>query len=140
MGSFKEASFADRRSAAQEAAKARLAKFSTQPDPDDPAVIAKEAARRAIVEAREARAAERERKRVVEEGARAERAAADAAAQREREAALEAERLQREAAKEAEEAERRTAQLARASRVVADQAEAKALRDARYAARKARQK
>ena len=111
MSGFKEPSFTDRRNAAQEARKSILNKFRSQPGPDDPAVKARQAEREALT-------AERAKARLAREAVKAERkrledeAAAVAAAQllREKEEAL-----LRQAALEAEQ---------------------KALRDARYAARK----
>ncbi len=97
-----------------------LAKFKTRPAPDDPALLAKQAERRAIAEAREIRAAERRKQREAEAvqlaAERAAAAAAAAAAQAEREIA-------------AREAARQEALL---------RLEQKAARDRRYAARKAR--
>ena len=102
------------------AAKARsemLARFRARPTADDPAVLARQSARRAVIDAREARAAERAAQRQVE----IERAAAQA----------EAERLA--------EIERKHAELLAAQeRAQALQAEQKAQRDARYLARKAK--
>ncbi|MBZ0230578.1 MAG: DUF6481 family protein, partial [Bauldia sp.] len=60
MSIFREKDHAERRNAALEAKKAMLAKFRSTPDPDDPAVQARLAERRAITEARAARAVERE--------------------------------------------------------------------------------
>ncbi len=98
-----------------------------------PELKAREAARRTIVDARNARMAEREairaKEREVEEALRLQQ-----------EAALEAQRaLERQAAEEAKAADAAAA-LARASRVIADEVDRKAARDARYAARKARTK
>jgi hypothetical protein len=102
------------------AAKARsemLARFRARPRADDPAVLARQSARRAVIDAREARAAEREAARQAEIA----RAAALA----------EAERLAEIERKHAE-------QLAAQERAKALQAEQKAQRDARYLARKAK--
>ena len=118
--------FADRRKDAADAKKELLKKFKSAPSPDDPEMIAKREERAAIAKAREERQAERERMKR-EEQARKEaeaKAAAEAA-----EAAANAERL----AREAEEQDR-------IERAVADAAAMKAKRDARYAARKARQR
>ena len=119
MASFKEATFGDRKSAAEQARKALLEKFRAKPGPDDPAVLKRQEERKAIAEAREVRAAER----------RAARAAAD-----------EAERLAREAAAKAEEERlaREAEEHAEAERQL--KAAQKAARDARYAARKAAKK
>jgi Family of unknown function (DUF6481) len=105
--------FDDRLSAAAAAKQALLERFRARPSPDDPAEIARQAALKAISDARDVRIAER-------------KAAKEA----------EAARLA------AEEAARRVqAQVAAAEakvRAVAAEAERKAARDARYAARKAR--
>jgi hypothetical protein len=111
MSGFKEPSFADRQKAAQEARKNILNKFRNQPGPDDPAFKARQAEREAL-------SAERAKAKLAREAAAAERkrleeeAAAAAAAQllREKEEAL--------------------------ARQAALEAEQKAVRDARYAARK----
>lgn len=115
MAGFKEPGFADRQKAAQQARKNILNKFRSQPGADDPEVLKRRAEREAIAAARtqakEAReAAKADQKR------REEEAAAAAAAQLLRE--------QEEAAAKQTELE----------------AEQKAKRDARYAARKARGK
>ncbi len=105
--------FDDRLSAAAAAKQALLDRFRARPGPDDPAEIARQAALKAISDARDVRNAERK-------------------------AAKEAE-LARLAAEEA--AKRVQAQIAAAeakARAIAAEAERKALRDARYAARKAR--
>ena len=60
---YRDKSFAERRTAAIEAKKALLEKFKAKPAPDDPAVLAKQAERKAILEAREKRAAEKEKLR-----------------------------------------------------------------------------
>ncbi len=106
----------------QNAAKARaemLAKMRAMPGPNDPATIARQAELKAIADAREARAAEREaaKLRAIEEQAAL--AAAEQAAQEARVAA------------EAE---------AKAAAVLALKAAQKAARDERFAARKARLK
>ena len=106
--------FTERRDRAAEARKALLERFSAKPDPNDPAVQARAAERRATQAAREARAAERLAARQAETEAAAARLAAA------------------QAAGEADAAER-------SAREVALAAEQKAQRDARYAARKARQ-
>jgi hypothetical protein len=111
MSGFKEPSFADRQKAAQEARKNILNKFRSQPGPDDPVVKARQVEREAFAAARakvsSAReAAKGERDRFAEEAA----AAAAAQLLREKE-----EIVARQAALEAEQ---------------------KAARDARYAARK----
>ena len=120
--------FLDRQAAAANARKALAEKFLSQPkyDPNDPAVAAREAKRKAVLEAREAREQTRKLRK-------AEAETADAA----RRAAEEAERLeaQRQVAtrREAEEKGKREEE----ERVAF---EAKLDRDARYAARKDRKK
>jgi hypothetical protein len=132
LSTFRDNDFAERQRAAQEAKKALLSKFKSAPGPEDPAVQARLAERKRIADARAQREAEREAERqakLAEEARlKAEREAAEAAAEAERLAALEAEK-----------AAQREAELAFAARVIADEAARKAKRDARYAARKARQ-
>lgn len=117
MKSYKEASFNERRDAAAKAKQEALQRFRARPGADDPAVVEQRAARQAVVAAREARIAER--------------TAAKLAAQA-REAAEKAEREARERQEAAEQAERDAAAK------IALEAQQKAARDARYAARKAR--
>ncbi len=105
--------FDDRISAAAAAKQALLERFRARPQPDDPGEIARQAALKAIADARDARAAER-------------KAAKDAEAAR-----LAAE----QAARRAQEQEAATQAKARAAAV---EAERKAARDKKYAARKAR--
>ena len=111
MSGFKEPSFADRQKAAQQARQNILNKFRSQPGPDDPAVKARQAEREALA-TKQAKAnltraaAKAERKRLEEEAA----AAAAAQLLRKKEAAV--------------------------ARQAALEAEQKAARDARYAARK----
>lgn len=116
--------FGDRLQAAAKAKQALLERAKAKAN--DPALAEKRAAHAALAAEREKREAQRSaEKRAAEERAAAERAAAEAARH-------EAERL---------EAERReTEERAEADRLVALAAEQKAARDARYAARKARQK
>ncbi|RCS22279.1 hypothetical protein DUT91_19695 [Phyllobacterium salinisoli] len=118
--------FAERRKAAAEAKQQLLKKFETAPKPTDPEVVAKQEERKAIAAAREARRAEREQLKREERDRKLAEAEALANA-----AALEA-----KAKAEAQEAEMSN----RIARVVADDAERKAERDRRYAARKARQR
>jgi hypothetical protein len=121
----------ERRTAAAEARKLLLKKFETAPKASDPEMIAKRAEREAIVAAREARKAERERLAAEEnerKRAEAEAIVKAAAAEAEARAAATA------AAAEALEAEAKN----RIARVVMDEAERKAERDRRYAARKAK--
>nr|WP_294519238.1 DUF6481 family protein [uncultured Rhodopila sp.] len=105
--------FDDRIGAAAAAKKAVLERFLARPKPDDPAMQEQQAALKAIADARDARAAERK----AIKDAEAARVAAEQAAQRTEEQRLAAEAKARAAAVEAER---------------------KAARDARYAARKAR--
>ncbi len=105
--------FDDRISAAAAAKQALLERFRARPSPDDPAEIERQAALKAIADARDARAAER---RAAKE-AELQRLAAEAAARKAAELAA------------AQEAKRQAALL---------EAERKAARDAKYAARKAR--
>ncbi|WJR75025.1 DUF6481 family protein [Bradyrhizobium sp. NP1] len=115
MSGFKEPGFADRQKAAQRAKQSLMSKFRAQPGPDDPEVARRRAEREAIaVKKAEAKAAR--------EAARAEQQ------RREEEAAAqEAVRIERERQEATE-------------RLAALEAEQKAKRDARYAARKARGK
>jgi hypothetical protein len=128
---YKEKSFAERRDAANDAKKALLDKFKSRPPSDSPESLARQAERKAILEAREKREAERAK-------LREERLAREAAERAERERlAEEARRLAEEESKAAE-----TIRLAeeneRIARVLAEEVERKAKRDARYAARKQR--
>ncbi|HKN28180.1 MAG TPA: DUF6481 family protein [Roseiarcus sp.] len=121
-------SFADRQAAAAKARKSMAEKFlaKTKYDPNDPAVIEREAKRKAILEARELREAERAKRRAEEAAAEAARKAADEATRQER---LRIEALVREA-----EAQRLREEQERL------EFEKKLERDARYAARKERKK
>jgi hypothetical protein len=116
----KNANFGDRLNAAAVAKKAALERFRARPGPDDPAVKEQQAARKAVSDARDVRIAERQ---------------AAKEAEKVRHAAEQAAKVAEQAAREAE--ERRLAAEA-ADRAVALEAERKAARDARYAARKAR--
>lgn len=119
MRGFKEKTFADRLQEAANARKAALERFRARPAPDDPQVVKRREERMRIAAAREARAAERR-------------------AQKEAEAAV---RAEREAVERAErEARERKEAIEKLIRDSAGAAERKAARDARYAARKARQK
>ena len=109
----KNAHFGDRLNAAAAAKQAMLERFHARPGPDDPVVVQQQAARKAVSDAREIRMPER-------------KAAREAEAQRQ---------AAEQAAREAE--ERRLAAEA-AAQAVALEAQRKAARDARYAARKAR--
>ena len=121
-GAHKSANLSDRLEAAAAAKKVALARFQARPAPDDPVVKAQQAARKAISDARDHRAAERKAAREAD----LTRQAAERAAQAADQAAQEAE--QRRLAAEA------------ADREAAVEADRKATRDARYAARKARQR
>ena len=120
MNGFKDAGLSERLSAAAGAKKALLDKFKAQPGVNDPAFMEREEARLAVRVAREAREAERNAAREARKAAEQE--------------ALQAEQAER-AAREALAAQEIAEQ---AKRQVATAAEAKAARDARYAARKAR--
>jgi hypothetical protein len=123
---FKDQSFSDRQASAAKAKQAMLEKFRAKPGPDDPATIERQKARQAIIVAREERERERERARIQREK--------ELAAQRAREAA--------EAAQRAKEEEERKVQEAKeaAERALQVELQKKAERDARYLARKERQK
>jgi len=112
MKDFNDKNFGQRLNKAAEAKQAMLQR-AKKPPADDPTVLQRKAEREAIVAAREAR---------IEEKARA---AVELAARQE------AERIEREAEKKLKAREE-------ADREVASHAEQKALRDARYAARKKR--
>lgn len=105
--------FDDRLSAAAAAKQALLERFRARPSPDDPAEIERQAALKAISDARDARAAERKAAKEAE----AARVAAELAAKRKQEQIVAAEAK---------------------ARAAAEEAARKAARDARYAARKAR--
>ena len=101
---YRDKSFADRRTAATEAKKALLEKFKAKPAPDDPEVLAKQAERKAILEARERRDAEKARLKQEKLAREAEERAA-------REAAAEAARLAAEEAANAEAKAREAAEI-----------------------------
>jgi hypothetical protein len=114
--------FRERLNAAADAKKALLDKFRAQAGPEDPAVVERQAARKAVSEARDVRETARKVGReedAVRQAAEAEQRAAHTA----REAA----------AQEAREAEAKAVQEVRDAALKAEQ---KAARDARYAARK----
>ena len=121
-------SFADRQAAAAKARKAMAEKFlaNSKHDPTDPAVIEREARRKAILEARALRDAERARRRAEEAAAEVSRTAAEEAARQEQ--------LRREALVREAEAQRLREEQERLDY------EKKLERDARYAARKERKK
>jgi hypothetical protein len=120
MSTFKNASFGERLSTAASAKKAALEKYRAKAEANDSSSAERQAARQAIIAAREIRAAEREKVRLA-------KAVDDAAAQAARDVLLKAE----QAARDAEAAEL-------AERELALEVERKKARDARYAARKAR--
>jgi hypothetical protein len=113
MKSYKNDSFGERLTTAADARTAALKRFLARPGPDDPAVLERQAAQKAISEAREARNAERMAVRAAE-------AAQQAAEQK---------------ARDVEAAARVAADAAGAAARAAEQ---KAARDARYAARAVR--
>ncbi len=117
MKAFKSPTFSERLGTSTSARKAALERFRARPAPDDPAVVEQRAARQAVAAARELRAAERSQTRQAEEA----RQAAELAAR-----------------EQAERAEREARQLREADEQIALEAERKAARDNRYAARKAR--
>jgi hypothetical protein len=120
--------FADRQAAAAKARKAMAEKFLAKAkyDPNDPAVIEREAKRKAILDARAVRDAERAQRRAEEAAAEAARKAAEEAARQEQ-LRLEAVAREAEAQRHREEQDRL-------------EYEKKLERDARYAARKERKK
>jgi len=121
-------SFADRQAAAAKARKAMAEKFvaNSKYDPTDPAVVEREAKRKAILEARVIREAERAKRKVEQEAAEAARKAAEDAARQEQ---LRLEALARETELQREREEQEKLEYER-----------KLERDARYAARKERKK
>jgi Family of unknown function (DUF6481) len=118
MKGYKEKSFTDRLNSAAKARDESLRFYRAQPGADDPGVIARKAARQALETARNARIAERN----------AAKLAAQALV------AAEAARLKTE-----REAQAVVDAVQRAERDAALAVAQKAARDARYAARKARQ-
>lgn len=120
--------FQDRQEAAAKARKAMAEKFLARPkyDPNDPAVIAREAERKRVLEARAEREIERAKRKAEQEAAEAQRKAAEEAARQEQLRLEEIARQESEAARRAE-----------LERV---EYEKKLERDARYAARKERKK
>ena len=115
MSQFKKDPLTDRLKDAANARKGAVDRFRSRPAADDPEVVAKQAARQAVSQAREARIAERDALRRVSEA--------------EREAVAEQARAADEMARQASET---------IAREAADNAERKIVRDARYAARKAK--
>jgi hypothetical protein len=112
MRDFNDKRFGDRLRTASEAKQAMLTR-AKKPAADDPEVLQRKAERQALVAAREARAAEKAQL-ALERAAKEQAELAELAVLREKQAREEADRA------------------------VASQAEQKALRDARYAARKKR--
>ena len=131
MAIYREKDIFERRNAANEAKKALLARFKAKPAADDPAVLARQAERKAILEARAIREAEKAR-------LKQEKLAREAAEKAEREAAAEVARIAAEEAAAAEAKIREAEEAERIALELADEAARKAKRDARYAARKAR--
>ena len=130
MAAFKGDNFNDRQSAAMNARKALLEKFKAKPGPGDPEFDARQAERKALAAARDARQkAAREKAAREAEAARVAKLKAEAEA---RIRAAEEERLRKE------EEERRYQEELVARETL--EAEKKAERDARYAARKARKR
>jgi hypothetical protein len=120
--------FQDRQEAAAKARKAMAEKFLSRPkyDPNDPSVLAREAERKRVLEARAEREIERAKRKAEQEAAEAARKAAEEAARQEQ---LRLEELARAEAEAAERAELERVEF-----------EKKLERDARYAARKERKK
>ena len=131
MAIYREKDIFERRNAANEAKRALLERFKAKPAADDPVVLARQAERKAILEARAIREAEKAR-------LKQERLAREAAEKAEREAAAEQARIAAEEAAASEAKVREAEETERIARLLADEAERKAKRDARYAARKAR--
>lgn len=123
---YKDDSFGARLDSATRAKQAALARIRSQAGPGDPALEERLAARKAVVAAREARQAERSAAREAE----AVRKAAERAAKE----------LEEQAAKVAEAERLASEEQARILAVEAEKIQQKANRDARYAARKARQR
>jgi len=119
---YKNDSFTNRLTSAANAKNALLERFRARPGPDDPAVVARRAEQAAIEAAREIRVAER-------------KAAREAEAAR-----LAAEQVALEEARKAQDVELLARKAEEAARAEQRAAEAKAARDARYAARRARRR
>ena len=126
MDKFKGATFGDRRDTSADAKKAALEKLKAKMAESAATFEEREAKRLEIAKARDARAAERKAIKGREE------------AERQAQLKAEQERLAAEAAEAAHLAE--IERIAEADRLIALEAEQKAARDARYAARKDRQK
>ncbi len=115
MRTFTDKNLNERLQTAAQAKQALLKKFKERPGPDDPVVKARQAERQAIAAAREERAREREAIKAREEQERAE-------------------------LKKQEEVEQAAARERELQEFIALEAEQKAIRDAKYAARKKRKK
>ncbi|MDP3898203.1 MAG: DUF6481 family protein [Mesorhizobium sp.] len=131
MAIYKEKDFNERRGAANEAKKALLERFKSKPSADDPEMIARQQERKAILEARELRAREKEI-------AKQEKLAREAAERAEKARIDEEARIAAEIAAKAESEASAAEESERVARYLAEEAERKAKRDARYAARKGR--
>lgn len=125
MRNLRNNELADRRSAAADAKAILLNAYRTAKEIAEPTRLARQAERVSLVEAREARRAERDRLKL-EERTRLEATAAE-------------EKATAVAAAVAETEARENAETARIARPVGDEAARKTERDRRYAARKARQ-
>ena len=124
MAIYREKDVFERRNTANEAKKALLERFKAKPAADDPAVLARQAERKAILEARAIREAEKAK-------LKQEKQAREAIEKAEREAAAEAARIAAEEAAQAEAKLREADENERIARLLADEAERKAKRDAR---------
>jgi Family of unknown function (DUF6481) len=126
MGGFKDPGYLERKSAATDARKAALEKFRANSAVNDPAAAERQASRQAVSIARDARAVARKAAKAAREIEVAEEAvrARELAEQADRDAAAQAKRESAE----------------KATREYTEQTDRKAARDARYAARKARNK
>ncbi|TIR93541.1 MAG: hypothetical protein E5X13_29025, partial [Mesorhizobium sp.] len=122
MAIYREKDIFERRNAANEAKKALLERFKSKPAADDPAVLARQAERKAILEARAIREAEKAR-------LKQEKLAREAAEKAEREAVAEAARIAAEEAAAAEAKIREAEETERIARLLAEEAERKAKRD-----------
>jgi hypothetical protein len=117
MSGLKDKGFGDRLSAAKDAKQAMAAKFLKRPAIDDPEVVARREERAKFAEARDARIKERKQQQAADKARIAAETEARIKAEIDEKAALEERAIVDEATREQE---------------------AKAARDARYAARKAR--
>jgi hypothetical protein len=117
MSGLKDKGFGDRLSAAKDARQAMAKKFLTRPAINDPEVVARREERAKLAAERDARLKERKEERAAEKARIAAESEAKIKAEADEKAALEERAILDEATREQE---------------------AKAARDARYAARKAR--